>query len=89
MASEMSKNLFHRVISVSGGITRQMKLGNDNKVKALELARKVGCPVDESLVVGCLMTVRNDKKLFTQNVLASAKFTAIKFISFHIISNNF
>ena len=58
MASEMSKGLFHRAIALSGAITAQWKIGDDQIDLAKKQAKLVNCPatgIEE--MVDCLKKV--------------------------------
>lgn len=58
MVSEMSKNRFHRVISMSGAIAWQKGLEQDNIPMATEMAQKLNCPTTNlSVMFNCIVTV--------------------------------
>jgi carboxylesterase type B len=54
MVSEMSKDLIHGVIAMSGAITWQKGLQNSHVDKAQELAASLNCSTDVNELVDCL-----------------------------------
>ncbi|KAG5678816.1 hypothetical protein PVAND_008450 [Polypedilum vanderplanki] len=53
IVSDMSKDLIHRVIAVSGAITWQMGLKTNNLDRAKEIAAILNCPIDVDEMIKC------------------------------------
>lgn len=66
MLSPMSKGLFHRVISMSGGITRLLPMAHEQTAIARKQATLVGCPNDSTeSILSCMEKVPHEKMVST------------------------